>query len=93
MINCVRVALLLLWLEHEEPDEWPPSFGMLPSSERLNAEGGPLELWSPEEVRACGCPILEAQVAADRIALRRIYDEVLALLPATILLSLLQPPK
>lgn len=73
---CVRVALLLLWLQHSEPEAWAPSFDMLPTAESLAAEGGPLELWSPEEVRACGCSILEAQVAADRDALRRIYDEV-----------------
>jgi hypothetical protein len=73
---CVRVALLLLWLQYSEPDAWAPSFDMLPTADSFAAQGGPLELWSPQEVRACGCPILEAQVAADRDALRRIYDEV-----------------
>lgn len=74
---CVRVALLLLWLQHSEPEEWAPYFSMLPMHESFTGGGGePLELWSPGEVHACGCPILEAQVAADRDALRYIYDEV-----------------
>ena len=74
---CVRVALLLLWLQHSEPEEWAPYFSMLPMYESFTGGGGePLDLWSPEEVHACGCPILEAQVTADRTALRYIYDEV-----------------
>ena len=74
---CVRVALLLLWLQHAEPEEWAPYFSMLPIHESFTGGGGePLELWSPDEVHACGCPILEAQVAADSDALRYIYDEV-----------------
>jgi hypothetical protein len=73
---CVRTALLLLWLSYSDPEEWTPSFDILPTAKSFAADGGPLELWSSNEVEACGCLILEAQVAARQSELMKLYDEV-----------------
>jgi len=75
----VRVALLLLWLAYAEPEEWAPALDVLPTRADFDAGGGgPLELWSPTEVDACGCPLLSAQVAARKAELRTLYEDVLA---------------
>jgi hypothetical protein len=75
----VRVALLLLWLAATESEAWGPVLDVLPTRADFDAGGGgPLELWAPDDVAACRCPLLSAQVGARKLELRTLYDEILA---------------
>lgn len=73
---CVRVGLLVLFLDATD-DTWRPALGMLPSRADFDADGGPMELWSPAEVAACDCGQLQREVARRQESLRQLYDEVI----------------
>lgn len=73
---CVRTALLLLFraAAPTEAEEWRPVLEMLPSAEEFAEEGGPMELWADDELAACECPQLIAEVRARRASLRALYE-------------------
>eukprot|EP00639_Heterosigma_akashiwo_P029595 CAMPEP_0194683140 /NCGR_PEP_ID=MMETSP0295-20121207/13231_1 /TAXON_ID=39354 /ORGANISM="Heterosigma akashiwo, Strain CCMP2393" /LENGTH=401 /DNA_ID=CAMNT_0039569719 /DNA_START=82 /DNA_END=1284 /DNA_ORIENTATION=- len=74
---CVRVALYLLWLEAMplEKAKWEPVLAALPKPEDFLNDGGPMELWSEEEVEQVGCGQLIAEVRSRAVELRAHYDE------------------
>jgi hypothetical protein len=99
----IRNALLLLWLERiesvpssseedkKEADYWKQYLEVLPTPEEFASEGGPMQLWSDDEVAQVECPQLVAEVATRKASLRGHYDD--RVLPAwTAATDVMGPP-
>jgi len=76
---CVRNALYLIWLErqhdsnsmntndNDQHNDWSPFLSVLPTAKDFASDGGPMELWTEEEISwvECGQVISEIRSRTD----------------------------
>eukprot|EP00977_Amphora_coffeiformis_P007699 scaffold1690_cov182-Amphora_coffeaeformis.AAC.56 len=73
----IRVALMLLWLERSPSNKatWEPALLAFPSVADFEKDGGPMELWSEDEVEQVECGQIIVQVYNRKEDLRALYKE------------------
>ena len=69
-----KVALHVLWLART--GKWSPVVDMLPTMADWNAEGGPMQLWTDEEVAACEDVVLSERVDRRKAVDLELYEKV-----------------
>ena len=77
----IRVALFLLRLEQApaaaERALWEPALAALPTVTDFAAGGGPMQMWSTEEVAKVECGQMIAEVQDRKDKLRVLYDDMI----------------
>jgi len=86
---CARNALYLIWLERQGKaksiiadvehryDEWSPLLSALPVTDDFAADGGPMELWTEEEVSWVECARLITEIRSRADDLREQYENLI----------------